>query len=231
MHKIVSHTLVNNGQPFIGKVLEQVIPFMDKCVITVSMRSNDGTLEVINELAYKYPDKLNIGFEKVKTPSHLTYSRQEMVYREPSEWILFLDDDDYWPTDSLKSMLGLLDQDVPGFIFSPFQVISKTQFDASWKSSKWFTKLFKNKDINYRGHWPRDLIFTGNKPLYWRHNDKVVIKKDIPFYHLALVKKSSFRNNKKLYKQTRVTMGDIYKPMPFKEEQLKIVEEIFNEIA
>lgn len=194
MEKVVSNTLVKNGQPFIGKVLEQVIPFVDRCVVTISMRSNDGTLDVIKNLSKKYPNRIDYAFEDVKSPGELTFSRQEMIYRSGNaDWILFLDDDDYWPTQSLKSIMPLLNQKVPGFAVNPYQVVDKEGHDRSWRY-KWFTKWFRNANINYRGLWPRDLVYTANTPLYWRQNEEVV-KIPIKYYHLAMVKNYTFRDS------------------------------------
>lgn len=222
---IVSHTLVKNGMPFIGKVLEQVIPYMTKCVVDISHKSNDGTVEEINRLDTKYPGKLIILADISKATRELTTERQRMVYTYPSDWILFLDDDDYWPRKSIVGVMEEIEKNEHyAYAVNPYQVVNKKSHDNGW-SMKWFTKWFKNKDINYRGEWPRDLIYTGSKPLYWRQNSEVV-RLFHRFYHLSLVKEHSFRNEEWSY-EYRFGKGepDLYK---FNEDERKIIDDIFR---
>jgi len=194
MKKIVSNTLVRNGQPYIGKVLEQVIPFMYKCVVTLSVKSDDGTRKIIEDLMLKYPEKIDLEFEGVVNYGDLTEERNKMVARsKDADWLVILDDDDLWPTESLKSLVSLveLDEDVDGYNMKPFQVVDMENHDGNW-SSRYFTKWQKNIDINYKGAWPKDLVYTGDTHLYWRHNSRVIT---VPhrFFHLSYLKSSSFR--------------------------------------
>lgn len=197
MQKIYSNTLVKNGMPFIGKVLEQVQPYIQKCVITISNKSNDGTIQTIESLAKKYPEKFDIEFENMGTVAELTFSRQEMIYRsKDADWIMFLDDDDYWDYKSLGKAVEYVNhiREADGFAFNPYQVVDKSHYNDSWRN-KWFTKLFRNIDINYRGLFPRDLIYTANTSLYWRDNLNV-IRLPIRFFHLSDIKNHSFRTEK-----------------------------------
>ena len=101
-----SHTLVKNGTPFIDLVLRQVIPFANRCLITVSTSSDDGTFQLLDKLESEHPDKIIINFENVDSPGELTQERQALVDETEEDWILFLDDDDYWPTSSLASIMS-----------------------------------------------------------------------------------------------------------------------------
>jgi len=211
--------------PFIGAVLEQVVPFVDKCVISISKRSNDGTNDVISDLAKKYPGQFDVQYEKYTNQPELTFERQSQVYRsEGADWLLFLDDDDYWPTESLKSMFELLDKPVPGIAIAPYQVLDENTHDGMW-CKKWFTKWFRNDYINFRGIWPRDLVYTRNTPLYWKENNQV-LKVPVKFYHLAHVKKHTFRDEE-WAKNFKLPLRENIRVVNFTDEERNIINEIY----
>lgn len=192
---VCSHTLVRNGMPFLDLVLRQVEPYMNKMIITISEKSTDGSLEVINKFERQFKNKVRILFENVSDPSRLTLERQKQVDITNEDWILFLDDDDYWPKESLDEMMKLIDGDIYAYAVSPIQVIDQQYYDRHWTSKKYFTKWFKNQDINYHDPWPRDAIFSGEKELYWKKN-KEVRKLVGKYFHLSNIKHNSFRNEK-----------------------------------
>lgn len=189
---ICSHTLVRNGMPFIDLCLKQVEPFMSKMLITISEKSNDGTIRAVRDFENRYKSKVRVMFENVKIHHHLTHERQRQVELTTEDWILFLDDDDYWPEESLKEIIKLLDADVDGYATSPIQVIDQFYYDKHWFEKKFFTKWFKNKNINYHDPWPKDKIFTGDKELYWKKN--LDVKRLYgKYFHLSNIKPGTFR--------------------------------------
>jgi GT2 family glycosyltransferase len=131
----------------------------------------------------------------VTKPGDLTLMRQRMVNDTYEDWILFLDDDDLWYKESLDEIVKLLDENVDGYAVSPIQIIDQRYHDKFWYENKFFTKLFKNKNINYVNPWPRDLIMSGDRSLYWKKNNRVK-KLFGKYFHLSGIKTSSFRKEK-----------------------------------
>lgn len=193
--EIASHTLIRNGMPFIDIVLRQVEPYMTRMLITISEKSDDGTLEVVNNFEKEFGHKVRLMFENVDDPSKLTLERQKMVDITSEDWILFLDDDDYWPKESMEEMIKLLKEDVDAYAVSPVQVLNQQFYDKHWYEHKFFTKWFRNKDIHYTNPWPKDNILMGDKELYWKKNlrTKRLYGK---YFHLSNIKNNSFRNEK-----------------------------------
>lgn len=192
---ICSHTIVKNGQPFIDLVLKQVLPFVDRSIVTVSVKSKDGTKELLEKMA-KENTKINLIYEDVYLPEYLTYERQVQVGRTTEDWILFLDDDDYWPTKSLEDLTQQLTmvKDIDGLAFNPVQLVDFNNDDESWRY-KWFTKVFPNvKGLHYRFPWPKDVIFIDNRWCYWRKNSRVLRCPYIKYFHLVNLKDHSFRD-------------------------------------
>lgn len=221
-----SHTLVKNGKPFIDLVLRQVIPFANRCLITISEKSTDGTLEVLEQLKKEFSDKVFIDFENVQSPGQLTQERQKQVDKTFEDWILFLDDDDYWPEENLKEMVELIEkgEDIDAYSVMPYQVIDEYHYDLSWYN-KSFTKWFKNqKGVHYRFPWPRDLIYLNETLLYWKTNPRVpnLGKK---FFHLSHIKNTSFR--KEDWAVRFKEKAGI--PSPFPEDQMKHIWKIYEQ--
>jgi len=232
----ISHTLVKNGLPFIDLVLEQVIPYMKRCLITISEKSSDGTLELLRKLEKEHPNKIYISFEKVQSPGDLTLERQKQLDQTVEDWCVFLDDDDYWPTESIEEMIKIIERegdDVEGYVTRPYQVVDQHHYDSSWKY-KWYMKWFrKQPGLNYRDAWPRDILYLNDTQLYWRFNLRVP-RVPPKFYHLSYIKDYSFRNEKwaghhseDFWKKS----GKSKTALPFPKEAQKDVFKIYQHLA
>ena len=190
---ITSNTLVKDGMPFIGKVLEQVEPYMDEMIVTISVKCTDETNDVVEKFRKEHPDKVFVYHENVSHKAELTKIQQDMLDSSTGDWILFLSDDDYWPREELEKVLAEIDkgEDVLGYSVNPYQLIDLEHYDYSWRK-KQFTKFFKREGSYYKGDWPRELIYNNGESLYWKDNKRVV-SLSYKFYHLSYLKNHSFR--------------------------------------
>jgi len=228
MTTICSHTLVRNGMPFIDLVLRQVLPFVNRMLITVSEKSNDSTLSLLERLRDEFPKKVFIDTESVGYPAELTLERQKQVEKTTEDWIWFLDDDDYWPTHEIEKIVKAIrkEEDVDGYSVNPYQVVDKNHYDNEWWNRS-FSKFFKNQPgINYRGGWPRDMIFLNGTMLYWKTNPRMKRLPKARFYHLSYIKSDSFRNRD--WAQAFAHKG--ISPAKFTKEQKKDTERIFKHL-
>lgn len=190
---ITSNTILKNDMPFIDMVLRNVEPFVDEMIITISNKSNDGTMDKVEKFAKDFPMKVQLRFESVSEPKFLTQVRQDQLNISHSDWIFFVDSDDYWPENRLKYIISFLDNDIDALAVSPYQVIDFEHYERQW-THMGFTKFFRNqKGVHYEGDWPRDLIYKDKELLYWKTNNRVPM---IPcmFYHLSRLKYYSFRS-------------------------------------
>lgn len=191
---ITSNTIVRNGMPFIGKVLRQVAPFMDKMIITISVNSKDGTIDEIIQVAKEYPEKVMVLFENVSTPKELTRIRNEQVRITTTDWILFLDDDDYWTEEELKKCLNELDKDntILSYFVNPYQMVDFQSFDTGWKN-RYFAKFLRRDGLKFIHPFPKDVpADKDGRQLFWKKHPQT---KRLPyrFYHLQNLKSGSFR--------------------------------------
>lgn len=193
---IASHTIVKNGMPFIGKVLRQAAPFMDKMFITISQNTNDGTYEEVMKFINELKKVVELGWEGVSNPAELTQVRQFQVDRTKQDWILFLDDDDYWLPDQLEGCLNELSKsdDILAYSVGCFQLMDFGSFDSSW-NNKSFSKFLKNFDgLHYKGAWPKDLPMDVKGAALYHKTHSLVKTLPYRFYHLSYLKPYSFRS-------------------------------------
>lgn len=217
MPTFCSHTLVRNGMPFIGRCLRQVIPYMDRCLITISRKSNDGTVTQVTNLRDEFPGKVFLTYENVSKPADLTKERQMQIGRTWEDWILFLDDDDYWPESSIDSVMKIIrkwDNRIDGLAANPIQLVDSCNQDNSWRY-RWFTKWFRNQPgLHYEEDWPMDLIFLRNDILFWRKNKRVLqLPQDARFFHLSHLKGGSFRSEEWANERYGQGIGEL-QPVP-----------------
>jgi len=191
---IASHTVCRDGMPFIGKILKQVEPYMDKLFITISGKSKDGTIEEVEKFISECNKPVELMWENVAKPAELTQIEQFQVDRTTQDWILFLSDDDYWPHDQLELCLKEIEKapQTPAFSVSPYQLLDFETYDSSW-AEKSFSKFLRREGLNYRKDWPDEMPYHGNEISYWRSNSKV-IRLPYKFYHLSYLKDYSFRS-------------------------------------
>ena len=132
--------------------------------------------------------------------------------------------------ESIEKMIKIMKDDinnpeVDAWTMCPFQLIDETHYDLGWLK-KFFTKFFKfDGDVHYRHPWPRDLIYKGDKVLYWKKNTRVK-KVPVRFFHLSYLKSGSFRDEKwaKRYGHK------IGKSMKLPSEEMENVSKIFSEL-
>ena len=194
MPSITSNTLVKNGMPFIRNILEQVEPYMDEMVITLSESSDRRTVDKVLDFTRHCP-KVILLWETTKAKSELTNERNRQVRHSSGDWILFLDDDDYWTRDQLELCLEELDKDSDMLAYSvnPYQLINFKYYDISWQD-KSFSKFLRRDKLRFHKPWPKDIpIDENNSSLHWKTHPKV---QQLPyrFYHLSYLKEKSFRN-------------------------------------
>ena len=194
MATVSSNTVVRNGMPFIGKVLRQVAPIVDELIVTISDKSDDGTIKEVSRVFEEFPGKVFVDFES-GGPGELTQVQQAQADRSKGEWILFLSDDDFWPQEELKKCIAELDKvrDILAYSVNPYQLIDFATHDDSWRN-KSFSKFLRKEGMRYIGTWPRELPCDNHgKPLYWKSHAQVQ-RLPYRFYHLSYLKEYSFRN-------------------------------------
>lgn len=102
--KIWVHSLVKNEERYIWYSLMSVIRYVDR-VLVWDTGSTDRTVEIIDEIKKRFPDK--ISFKQIGDidPYKFTKVRQEMLDATDSDWFIVLDGDEVWWDDSIKKVV------------------------------------------------------------------------------------------------------------------------------
>lgn len=215
MPEVTSTTIVKNGMPFIGNVLEQVAPYMKKMIITLSKKADYGTKAEIKKFMNKH-FHITLLEENISTSSELTSVRNEQLKYVDSEWILFLDDDDYWPRDQLELCLKELDKDeeIQAYSVTPFQLVNFNQYDVSWEKRS-FSKFLRRDGLRFIKPWPKDLpCGKEGHVLHWKKHPDIVKKLPYRFFHLSYLKDWHFRKQKgfEKYIESKGEIAELNKP-------------------
>ncbi len=107
MNSIVAHTLVKNEALWLWYAVSSVVNHVDKLLLW-DTGSTDGTLEIIEELRKKYPDKIEFRQYGEVTSETFTRARQEMLDATISDWFIVVDADEVWWEESIKKITDLI---------------------------------------------------------------------------------------------------------------------------
>lgn len=105
--QVWAHTLVKNEEKWLWYSVTSVIDHVDKLLLW-DTGSTDKSIEIEKELEKKYPGKIELKQRKITFPSDFTKTRQEMLDVTSSDWFIVLDADEIWYEDSIKKVIGTI---------------------------------------------------------------------------------------------------------------------------
>ena len=108
--KIWAHTLVKNEARWLWFSVISVIEHVDKILLWDS-GSTDDTLEIIEALKNKYPDKILFKKRIINTPEEFPKVRQEMLEATNADWFIVLDGDEVWWKDSINRVIQTINEE------------------------------------------------------------------------------------------------------------------------
>lgn len=110
MKTIWGHTLVKNEERFLWFVVTSVIGYLDKLLLW-DTGSSDKTLEIIELLIKKYPQKISFREFGEVDVNNFTLARQKMLGETKSDWFFILDGDEVWWEDSIKQVYQTIQEE------------------------------------------------------------------------------------------------------------------------
>ena len=105
--KIWVHTLVKNEERYLWFAVESVINYVDKLLLW-DTGSTDKTVQIINILKRKHPDKVETRLLDEVTPEGYTKLRQEMLNITKSDWFIIVDGDEVWWDGGIEKITDLI---------------------------------------------------------------------------------------------------------------------------
>jgi glycosyltransferase involved in cell wall biosynthesis len=105
--RIYAHTLVKNEEKWIWYSVMSVIDFVDRILIW-DTGSTDKTVEIIDEIKKRYPNK--VVFREVGdiNPQEFTKVRQKMLEETTADWFIVVDGDEIWWEESIRKVAQVI---------------------------------------------------------------------------------------------------------------------------
>lgn len=196
--KIWVNTIVNNEEKFIWFALMSVINYVDRILVWDS-GSTDKTVKIIRSIKSKKIQFREVGKLDSK---EFTKMRQKMLEASICEWILILDGDEIWWTESISRLVSQINKkkDAIAGVVVPMIVPVGDIFHLQ------DTKAGKYKILGKTGHlslkairkipglhvdWPygKEGFFDSSGKLIQEREDIMYI--DAPFLHVTHLKRSN----------------------------------------
>ena len=120
MKKVTLIIPVYNSEKYIGRCLDSILEqtYTNFEIMVVNDGSKDKSQEVINKYKEKYPDKI-ISIEQENKGVAVT--RNESIKRANSEYIMFIDNDDYLDKDYIETFMRVIEEGNYDAVFSGYR--------------------------------------------------------------------------------------------------------------
>jgi glycosyltransferase involved in cell wall biosynthesis len=102
--QIWGQTLFKNEERWLWYCVTSVIDHLDKLLLW-DTGSTDNSFKIAQELAKKYPDKIDLRQYGEITPETFKDARQAMLNETKADWFLVVDADEIWPKRSIEEVI------------------------------------------------------------------------------------------------------------------------------
>ncbi len=200
MFSITTNTICKNSADFIEPVLKQVLPYVEKAIVSVDRASTDGKIGILERMAKEY-HKIDLDYYEVKNPlKDLVEQKNRQIQKSKSEWIWTLDDDDFYPIEQVKNIIKFLEgAKADAYLIKCWFPVDKEHYYPP--KGNWNERFFRNvPGLEWENNFLHETI---NKP-------KMRIETKIAYFiHLSYLKTRSWRRewNKKLYPRYKHVKG------------------------
>jgi hypothetical protein len=106
-NKIIVHCLVKNEENYIWYALQSVLPYVDKIMVW-DTGSEDKTIEIIRSINSSKLDFVERGSVDLNSFTKVRNEMLEATDKKKYDWLMILDGDEIWPSDSLKKVIAYL---------------------------------------------------------------------------------------------------------------------------
>lgn len=120
MSKVTVIVPVYNSEAYIGRCIESILnqTYQDFEILVVNDGSKDNSQKIINEYKEKYPDKIIAVEQKNKG---VAKTRNESIKRVTSDYIMFVDNDDYLDKDYIETYINEIENGEYDAVFGGYR--------------------------------------------------------------------------------------------------------------
>ena len=143
---------VYNSKKYILKTVNSIVNQNYKCwnLIIIDDCSNDGTFEILNNFKKNYFNNKNkIYLYRNNTNKGQAYSRNLALKKSKSQFIAFIDSDDYWEKNKLKKQIKFMLDNNFNFTYTDYKSIKKNNRTKIIQSNDYYdyNKFIRNTTI------------------------------------------------------------------------------------
>ncbi len=171
MPTITAHCIVKNEENFVGFAIASVINAVDK-VLVYDTGSTDATVEIIEKLVKKYPEKIHFEQKGPCNKEQHTVLRQTMIAATTTDWFMILDGDEIWTERGLTEMKECITQESATCLVVPFYLCVGDIFHQYYRTGD-FTILGrrgffsprvirKHNGVRWLGEYNQDALVFGD---------------------------------------------------------------------
>lgn len=183
MVKICSHTIAKNSEDFIIRCLTQILPFVDKALVSIDNASTDSTFQLVSELS-KENKKVEILRYNADNPFvDLVKERNRQIELTSEDWFWIIDDDEYYLTEEAERIIRRINNDFDAYSVKFWYLADSENYYP--RRGKRTIRFYKKKE---KMKW--EDIFSKEKILVDSCNNL-----ENSYIHLSYLKKYSWRES------------------------------------
>lgn len=120
MKKVTVILPVYNSEDYVGRCLDSILnqTYTDFEIMVINDGSKDSSYEILKKYKEKYPNKINLINQENKG---VAKTRNESIKRANSEYIMFVDNDDYLDNDYIETYVKAIRKDDSDIVVGGFR--------------------------------------------------------------------------------------------------------------
>lgn len=202
--------IVKNEERWVWFALKSILPFADR-VLVWDTGSTDKTVKAIKSIKNK---KIKFRQKGQVSREEFGHLRQKMLEQSQGDWVWIVDGDEVYPYDSAFKLMAYLKNQGNKFdAFCPWRLNfvgdinfihpesfnDKVAFTQGKLRGTFFTRIFKRKipGLHIAGTYPWEAFFDQDGANLRSRKDKVSYLKDVYYWHLSYLPRSSSRQKDK----------------------------------
>lgn len=226
--KITAHVIVKNEENFIWYALNSVIEHVER-IIVWDTGSSDNTVAIIKSIKNQ---KIDFEEKGAVDPAGVTKLRNEMIAKTDTNWILVLDGDEIWRSDTLTNIKKEISRDPDKYdlVVNPNIMLVGDIFHRQEEEGGRYKihDRFGHYNIRFArvrvkglhiigvyGHYPYESYVNLDNVKIQNFPKKRIFFSDEPYFHTSFLARSSRDKKKVKYEIGKELPPNFYYPEVF----------------
>ena len=188
---ICSHTIVRNGADFVEPCLRQILPYVDRALVSVDLSSKDETIDILKRLEKEYKN-LELSYFLSDNLKGLTEERNRQLEKTTEDWFWIVDGDEYYLKEDIEKILSDLDKKYICYEFSFWFPVSLTEHHYNY-SRTFAPRIFrKEPEMKWKRAFPKETLHNKGLRIYSKTSPEIK-RHNVRYIHFSHLKNWSWR--------------------------------------